>query len=224
MTRILAIDTSSDFGSLCLLREGTEPVESLLHSADGFAHVLFGQLETLLGRAGCSIGDVDCFAAASGPGSFTGVRVALSAVKGLADALERPVVTVSNLKALAWYGSAAKRAVVIDARRGEVYGAVYGAGLEPVAEETVGKFGAWLASLPDPAEGEFVCGDFSPFAPAARASAWAEVPVVAAPRGIAVAVAHIALAEYRAGRAIDPAGADANYVRRSDAELHWKEA
>ena len=68
--------------------------------------------------------EIDCFAAASGPGSFTGVRVGLAAVKGLAEALGKPAVGISNLRALSLFGKAALRAVVLDARRGEVYGAV----------------------------------------------------------------------------------------------------
>ncbi len=70
---------------------------------------------------------VDCFAAASGPGSFTGVRVGLACVKGLAEALGKPAVAVSNLRAIASFGTAPWRAVVLDARRGEIYGAVYDA-------------------------------------------------------------------------------------------------
>ena len=123
---ILSIDTTHEFGSIALLA-GSEVVEEvLLHSTDGFGHVLFGHLGRLLEKHGRRVNEVACFAAASGPGSFTGVRVGLACVKGLAEAAERKVVAVSNLEAMARFGSAAQRAVVMDARRGEVYGAVYG--------------------------------------------------------------------------------------------------
>ena len=82
------------------------------------------------------------------PGSFTGVRIGLTAVKGLAEALGKPVVVISNLLALAACGSAPLRAAVIDARRGEVYGAVFDAGLREVLPEVVAKFPDWLAQLP----------------------------------------------------------------------------
>ena len=59
------------------------------------------------------LADVDCFAAASGPGTFTGVRVALACVKGLAEAMGRPAVAVSNLQAVARYGTAPLRAVAV---------------------------------------------------------------------------------------------------------------
>lgn len=219
MTRILAIDTASEFASICLLTEGADPIEAVMHSPDGFAHLLFGQLKTLLDRGGITIADIDCFAAGSGPGSFTGVRVALSAAKGLAESGGKPIVAVSNLKALASYGSAPLRAALLDARRGEIYGGLYSSNLEPRGEECVMKFGDWIAMLPR--EGaELVATDFAPFA----ASVPTTIPVFEAPRYLAPAIARIALAEYRAGRAADPASVDANYVRRSDAELNWKDS
>ncbi len=113
--------------------------EVALDSPDGFAHVLFGEIERLLARHGLGIEQVDAFASASGPGSFTGVRVGLTAVKGLAEATGRKVVAVSNLEALAWFGSRPLRAAVLDARRGEVYGGVYDAGLRPGAGRSGGE-------------------------------------------------------------------------------------
>jgi tRNA threonylcarbamoyladenosine biosynthesis protein TsaB len=165
---------------------------------------------------------VDCFAAASGPGSFTGVRVGLACVKGLADALGKPAVAVSNLQALATFGSAALRAVVLDARRGEVYGAVYDPAGRLAAPEVVAKFPAWLATLPE-GDMEFVSTDFTPFRAALAGTRFERSPVATAPPALAAAIARIALARFRDGQASDPAALDANYVRRSDAELFWKE-
>ncbi len=219
MARVLAIDAASEFASLCLLEDGVEPQEVLLHSPDGFAHVLFGQLHTLLERAGMSLADMDCFAAASGPGSFTGVRVALSAAKGLADACGRPMVAVSNLAAIAWHGSAELRAVVVDARRGEIYGAVYDSGGGLVQPEVVRPLRAWLDGLPRGRTIELVSTDFTPFEAALTGR-----PTTTVPRALAGAVASIALERFRAGLAVDPAAVDGNYVRRSDAELNWTEA
>ena len=77
------------------------------------------------------------------------------------------------------------------------------------------KFPAWLKTLPA-AGFEFVSTDFSPF----RSFVDADVPVVTAPRALAAAIGRIAWAEFQAGRARDPAEIDANYIRRSDAELN----
>lgn len=218
---ILAVDTTHEFGSLALLRGPDVLEEMLLHSPEGFGGILFARLADLLARHGSAAAAMDCFAAASGPGSFTGVRIGLAAIKGLAEATGKPAVAVSNLAAMATFGSAARRAVVLDARRGEVYGAVYDACGEAVVPETVMPFTRWLDTLPG--DVEFVSTDFSPFAAALAATRFAGAPVTTAPRALAAAVGKIACRRLGAGEAVDPAGIDANYVRRSDAELFWKE-
>jgi tRNA threonylcarbamoyladenosine biosynthesis protein TsaB len=198
------------------LARGAQLIEEvLLHSPDGFAHLLFGELRMLLKRHSIRLGDIDCFAAANGPGSFTGIRVALSAVKGLAEATRRSVVAVSNLQAIAWYGTAALRAPVIDARRGEVYGGLYDGSLNSLLPETVSSFEMWRQSLPDGADLEIVCNDASAF-PISGLRA------TASPRATGRAVADLALRRFRKGAVQDPAAIDANYVRRSDAEQHWE--
>jgi len=212
---ILSIDTTSEFGSIALTERERMVEEVLLHSPDGFGHILFPQIENLLARHGVSVRQMECFAASSGPGSFTGVRIGLAAAKGLAEASSARVVAVSNLRVLACFGTAPLRATVLDARRGEVYGAVYNAALESVVEEAVMKFPAWLKTLPA-AGFEFIATDFEPF----RNFVDAGVPVVAAPRALAAAIGRIAAAELDAGRARDPAESDANYIRRPDAELN----
>jgi tRNA threonylcarbamoyladenosine biosynthesis protein TsaB len=220
---ILAVDTTHEFGSLALL-DGTEVVEEvLLHSPEGFGQVLFMRMAELLDRRGRKIQEVDCFAAASGPGSFTGVRIGLACVKGLAEAAGRPVAAVSNLEALALFGTGPLRAVVMDARRGEVYGAVYNQRGEAILPETVMPFTAWLRSLPE-GDIEFVSMDFSPFAAALAGTRFERAGLAQAPRALAAAVGRIACLRLRAGLAGDPAAIDANYVRRSDAELFWKES
>jgi tRNA threonylcarbamoyladenosine biosynthesis protein TsaB len=211
---ILSIDTTSEFGSIALTDGDRVVEEVLLHSPDGFGHILFLQIEKLLGRHTVSVNQMDCFAAASGPGSFTGVRIGLAAAKGLAEAVAKPVVALSNLRVLASFGTARLRATVLDARRGEVYGAVYDDALEVVGDEAVMKFPAWVKTLPA-AGFEFVSTDFSPF----RSFVDADVPVVTVPRALAAAIGRIAWREFQAGRGRDPAEIDANYIRRSDAEL-----
>jgi tRNA threonylcarbamoyladenosine biosynthesis protein TsaB len=219
---ILAIDTTHEFGSIALLADGELLEETLLHAEQGFGAILYGHLSRLLDRHGCQVQDIDCFAAASGPGSFTGVRIGLACVKGLAEAVGKPVVAVSNLQALAAFGTAPLRATVMDARRGEVYGAVYDAELNLVAPELVMKFPQWLESLPSGSL-EFISTDFSPFRAALAGTRFADAPIIEAPRALAGAIARISFAKFRAGLAVDPAQVDANYVRRSDAELLWKD-
>jgi tRNA threonylcarbamoyladenosine biosynthesis protein TsaB len=215
MTRILAIDTTGDRGSLALVEDNSVIEEAVLESPDGFAHVLFGEIERMLARRALSLNQIDLFAAASGPGSFTGVRVGLTAAKGLGEATGRKVVAVSNLQALASFGTRALRAVVIDARRGEIYGAVYDAGLNLVCDEVVIPYDTWLATLPS-GDLEFITSGF-------LVTGAEPARVIQAPRALAGAIGKIAAARFEKGLAQDPAAIDANYVRRSDAELLWKE-
>ncbi|HWC95302.1 MAG TPA: tRNA (adenosine(37)-N6)-threonylcarbamoyltransferase complex dimerization subunit type 1 TsaB [Candidatus Sulfopaludibacter sp.] len=207
---ILALDTTREFGSIALSRGGELLEETAMHAPTGFAHVLYGHLGALLERNGVTVNDVDLFAASAGPGSFTGVRVGLACIKGLAEAVGKPAVAVSNLCAISTFGAAPLRAVLLDARRGEVYAAVYDAEANIVIPETVGPLAAWLETLPA-GPMEFITGDLDLVLLPATA--------IQAPQSIAAAIARVAFQSPPA----DPAALDANYVRRSDAELFWKE-
>ena len=185
---ILALDTTSQRASLALRRDGITLAQLTLDSPDGYAHLIFQAIMQLLSDAGVPLHEIDCFAAASGPGSFTGVRVGLAAVKGLAAALGKPAPGISNLRALASFGNLRP---VIDARRGEVYTAAYDADLRLVSPETVGPF--------------------------------TDLPITPAPENLAAGVALCAEIDGPAGWQ-NPAALDANYVRRADAELFWKDS
>jgi tRNA threonylcarbamoyladenosine biosynthesis protein TsaB len=212
--RLLALDTTSEYGSIALA-EGAELIEEVaLHSPEGFAHIVFDEIQNLLERHRLNLRDLDGFASASGPGSFTGIRVGLTAVKGLAEACGRRVVAVSNLEALAWFGTRPLRAPVLDARRGEIYGAVYDSQLRPVRQEVVVLFNQWITTLP-PGDLEIVTSGF-------EVPSQGKFPVALAPRALARAVASIAAARFALGRASDPTEIDASYVRRSDADLFWR--
>ncbi len=220
--KILALDTTREFGSLALILSGEVIAEVLLHSEEGFSPVLFQHIDRLLSSHGWRLDRVDCFAAASGPGSFTGVRVGLAAAKGLAEATGRPLIAVSNLQALAWFGTHSLRATLLDARRGEIYGGLYDVVPAPVRPECVTKFPAWLLTLPE-GDLEFIATDFGPYRTALVGTLFEGAPVTPAPRALAAAIGCIASRRFCAGDAPDPAAVDANYVRRSDAELFWKE-
>jgi tRNA threonylcarbamoyladenosine biosynthesis protein TsaB len=204
--RILALDTTHEHGSLALDPGG----EIELHAPDGFAHVIYARLAELLDAHGLRPADIDCFAAASGPGSFTGVRVGLACIKGLAEATGKPAIAISNLAAISTFGTAPLRAVAIDARRGEIYGAVYDSEARLVQPEVVTKLEDWLASVP--AGAEFLSPDI-------EREGWRQTP-----RALAGAIARLARARHLRGESSDPAALDANYVRRSDAELLFKPA
>jgi tRNA threonylcarbamoyladenosine biosynthesis protein TsaB len=209
---ILAIDTTHEYGSIALAHDGAAIDEMPLHAPGGFAQVLYGHLDELLQRNRVKLAQVTCFAATSGPGSFTGVRIGLACIKGLAEVLGKPALGISNLQAIASFGTAPLRAAVMDARRGDVYGAIYDAAGRLVLGETVSKLSVWLETLPA-GELEILSPDFE----------HEGVVVKKTPRELAGAVARLASGRLARGDAGDPVALDANYVRRADAELFWKD-
>lgn len=216
--RMLAIDTSGPFGSIALAEDERALAEQPLYAPQGFGYIIFPEIERLLERQGWLLHNVDAFAAAAGPGSFTGVRLALTVVKGLADALKKPTYAVSNLQALAACGHGALRAAVIDARRGEAYCAVYNAELDAIRPEVVAAFGPWIAGLPD-GNIEFLSTGFDSLRPSLTGTIHDRAKV-SEHRHLAGAVARVAAAK---GSPCDAASLDANYVRHADLRPMWKE-
>lgn len=202
--RIVALDTASEHGSLALVQDGAVIEEVALHSPEGFGHILFPALERLMARHAWRHETVTGYAAGSGPGSFTGVRVALAAIKGLAEASHAKAAAVSNLEAMAAFGHSNIRAPFFDARRGEIYGAVYNAALQLQGCELVADFAVWRTTLP--AGAELLTPDPALYG----------IDATTTPRALAGAIGRLA-----AARLVDPVSIDANYVRRSDAELNW---
>lgn len=137
---ILALDSSTRLGSVALVRDGAPVAEYTLSVQRTHAERLLPAVDQVLRDASLSPRDLDALAVTRGPGSFTGLRIALATAKGLAYALDRPVVGVSTLDALAFgvAGWADFVCPLIDARRGEAYAAVYqavsGGGLDRRSE------------------------------------------------------------------------------------------
>ena len=124
---ILAFESSARPASVALLRDGQLLSQYTQCSQLTHSRTLLPMAEDMLKNAELTLRDVDVFAVAHGPGSFTGVRIGVSTVKGLAWALDKPCVGVSTLEAMAWHGLAAGGVVcpVMDARRSQVYNALF---------------------------------------------------------------------------------------------------
>jgi tRNA threonylcarbamoyladenosine biosynthesis protein TsaB len=121
MGTILAIDTAAPRLQLALLRED-DRIETLVEDmAQGQAERLFPALAELLARAGATYQDLTRVAVTTGPGSFTGLRIGLSAARGLGLALNIPVIGVPSLLALSLAARCDALAVLLDARRDEAY-------------------------------------------------------------------------------------------------------
>ncbi len=124
---ILALESSAKAASAALVRDGRLLAQAGQCSGLTHSRTLLPMAEDMLKNAELRLGDVDLFAVAQGPGSFTGIRIGVSTVKGLAWASGKGCVGVSTLEAMAWHGLAAGGLVcpVMDARRGQVYTALF---------------------------------------------------------------------------------------------------
>ena len=140
--KVLALDTSTMMSSVAIVDGEHVIAEQNLNNKIGHSERLIPSIDTVLKTAGCKLADIDAFAVAIGPGSFTGLRIGLAAAKGFAFSLGRPVVGISSLKALAYNlsGSEYLVASILDARRGEYYIAVNrfnGSSIENILADSV---------------------------------------------------------------------------------------
>ncbi len=228
--RVLALDTTTSGGSVAVVEVGRIVVERAGDAATTHAQRLPRELLEALETAGATLDSVDVFAVAVGPGSFTGIRIGMAAMQGLALVSRKPIVPVSTLDALGHLASRGRRpgelvGAWVDAHRGDVYSALYRvedhpeydvARLTVVAPPRVGRPAAtaaeWLSREDRPAR---VAGD--------GAIVYAELLGGAAPVGapplLAGAIGRIAVAHARAGRHVAPAEIQPLYVRRPDVEL-----
>ena len=216
---LLATDTSGKHGSIALAECGPEDecriLEVVLLTGGMFSAQLVPQIAALLEKHKFTKHDIAALAVASGPGSFTGLRVGLAAIKALAEVLEKPIAAVSLLEAIADSShSRGKILATLDAGRNEVY----------VGEFEMGNSETRLASeklmnreqcLDSAGNATIVTPDQS-LAKAAR-SVGLRVEEVEYPRSDTIA--HLGWRKIRARQTVSPVELEANYIRRSDAEI-----
>lgn len=150
---VLAVDTSSERGSVAITSDGEVLGEVRLVSSIQHSERLFRSINFLFQHVAITIEDIDVFAAARGPGSFTGLRVGLAAIEGFSFANKKPSVGVSTLAAMAWQvkESNIPLAPMLDARRGEFYCALFerqGEELVVLREPVVQKPAEWFSCVP----------------------------------------------------------------------------
>jgi tRNA threonylcarbamoyladenosine biosynthesis protein TsaB len=221
---ILAVDTTTPGGSVALLEDVTLLGEANVDSAATHSARLFRSIDFLVAALGKDIKDVDAFAVAAGPGSFTGLRIGVGAVKSLGFASGKPVAPVSTLLALASKLASEGTPLVcplLDAKKGEIYAGLFEF-RDGVLVETV-------------AQGAYDPEAFFSRLPAGRAIAFAGSGVTAYRTGIvshagdqarfpgrspfiAAEVGRIGAGLLRAGQGIDAASLEPIYFRRSQAE------
>jgi len=229
---VLAIDTCDSRGSVAALRDEVVLKVVAHESQEDYSSWLLPAVRECLEGSGLRMEDVGAYAAAAGPGSFTGVRVGLTTVKAWAEVYGRRIAAVSRLEALAAEApvGTAWVAAFANAQRGQVFGAVYqrnGTSLVRLGDEMVIAPGKFVEAAAEFAGGErilWVSTDagcvISEEAWKARETLGESVERVSSVR--APMIGRIGLAALAEGRFTDALALDANYVRRSDAEIFWK--
>jgi tRNA threonylcarbamoyladenosine biosynthesis protein TsaB len=224
---ILGIETSTKTGSVAIASEDGVIAQYSLNIEVTHSERLMSTVDRVLTDTGFQISDLDGYAVAIGPGSFTGLRIGLAAVKGLALVTGKPVAAVPTLKALAWNLPYAAYPVcpILDARKNEVYAATYrfeGSALVygmaeaaislsrlsgRITEKTIFTGEASRIFRKDIIE---IFGDRALFAPSS-----AILPSAAA-------VAEIGLDTIKGGNQTDPDSLTPMYIRRPEAEVAWE--
>lgn len=222
---VLSIDTARSDGSVALQRDGSLDSFESLGKAPGFGEVLFGAIGRLLAGSGLELRDLDGFAAATGPGSFTGIRVGLVAAKAFAEVHDKPLVGVSSLRALAHAAPVgARRVALLDARRGEVFAGLYDSSSVPLLPETVGAWDCLPARIVPPGA-LLVANEPDLFEPGGALAGATVLPLHRGPATLAREVAAIAAREIECGRGSRPEQVEANYIRRPSAvPPRWAQA
>ena len=245
---ILGVDTSGKDGSTALVRfadEQPHTLEVVLLEGGTFSAQLVPQISALLAKHSLTKKDIDGFAVVSGPGSFTGLRVGLAAVKALAEILQKPIATVSLLEAIACEVTLAASAastnprvayrclVVVDAHRNEVFVGDYEISGDladlrsgPLPPPTI--ISESLCTLDELVEmADKLARSRDIFTPDSNLVEYARsrtrdpflCNLQSVSRPDASSIARLGWKKIRAGQIVTPEALDATYIRRSDAEI-----
>lgn len=226
MTRVVALDTSSTWGGVALLRKlestgGTRLVaQAGFHQSDPHGSQVLSLLDALLVEAEWSRSSVDLYAATRGPGTFTGLRVGLGTLRGLGLASDRPCLGIGTLEAMAegLGPGVADRVPLLDAGRREVYGARFDSGSSPPLQ----RIPPWVGPPEGALEGGSMPLIFGPGAEVHAECLRARGAPLASgggtPVSVAAATGRLALLRWEAG-VPDGDGLSPLYLRPADAEL-----
>jgi tRNA threonylcarbamoyladenosine biosynthesis protein TsaB len=219
----LVTDTSGRNGTVALARADTsqdavEVIETAPLTGGSFSAQLVPQIDTLLKKHGLGKTDLDAFLVVSGPGSFTGLRVGLAAIKALAEILDKPIVPVSLLELVALAAATQGTILaVLDAGRGELYAGEYevtGDSAELHSERLLSK-DQFLSTAPD----RLISTPDKTLAEFARQAGLR----VHEFQGVTTEmIGKLGLRKLRAGEVVSSDQLEANYGRRSDAEIFAK--
>ena len=223
--KILALETSAVSASVAVCDDEALIAQSFQRTGLTHSATLMPMLEDMLKNAGMSLSDIDLIAVAAGPGSFTGLRIGVSAAKGLAWSLDKPCAAVSTLEAMAWQliGMNGIVCAAMDARRQQVYNALFDlqdgkpVRLTPDRAISLEELGAELDKIKNMqilvGDGAYLCYN------AFQSKGYpVQMPPAHLQFQTAWGVARSALEQARLGQLTDAAGLTPNYHRLSQAE------
>ena len=219
-THILAIDTATNSGGAALSRNGEVIASLMVKTPLQYAEKILYLVDFLLDQHKLKLEEMDCFAVANGPGSFTGLRIGIATVKGFCQGLNKPVVGISTLEALAyrfrWAHS--RVAPMIDARRDQIYGAIFkfnGSQIELEQKEQVSSPAQWLKEISGQ-ECLFV-GDGAQLYKETIVAVHPEARVLETDNRVLETLCQIAYQRFKETKIQSAQELKANYIRLSDA-------
>ena len=224
--KILAVDTATKSCSIAITERGSLCAELTTLKDQTHSKHLMDLIHKGLGMTGFSVADIDGLAITVGPGSFTGLRIGISTIKGLAHALDKPVVGVSSLEALAW--QCADRSYLIcsmlDARKSEVYWATYrytDDRLNRKSDENVGAPGAAVEEIKEPCV--FIGSGAQLYRQRLSTALGERAHFVPDGQNLirASSVAFLSMPRFETQDTVAAADLVPHYIRRSDAELNF---
>lgn len=221
---LLVTDTSGKQGSVALARAGestpheVEVIEVAPLAGGAFSAQLVPQIAALLAKHSLTKADLEAFIVVSGPGSFTGLRVGLAAIKALAEILRKPIVPVSLLEVVAVASLAqGKVTAALDAGRGDVYCGAY-----EITRDTVQVLQEQLLTKAEFLSAALESTIITPDPNWAATAREARLKVIAVEAPSAEMITRLGWKKLQAGETVSPEQLEANYMRRSDAELFAK--
>ena len=218
--QILSVETATLAGSVALSR-GDEVIAALAgDSGVSHSNTLLSDIDRVLAEAQVELADVDLFAVATGPGSFTGLRIGIATVKGLAATLDRPAAGVPTLQAVALAAGPSPRSVaLLPAGRGEVFAQLFSVtkdGLVTELDKATHISPTRLLEKYGSLESVLWCGEGAITHQALLENKRMVAPAVT---NLATHVAKLAFTKFRDQQLVHPDALQAIYVRPSDAEL-----
>jgi len=232
---VLAVDTANRDGSFAVLRDTMLLAHTPVLPDGPYSTHLLADCGMLMDAVGVSMADIGLFAVSAGPGSFTGLRLGLTAAKAWAEVYGKPIAAVSGLEAVAAAipppPAGTPIVPLLDARRGQVFGGLYAyssedpSRLQQLSDDSVSEIHEFLRLVGKQIVGAspvFVTPAPEVMRPPLQSSVFTSARLEEVSPVLAPVIGRLGYLRALRGQTVDSLQLDANYVRRTDAEVNWK--